>query len=68
MFSKRHYEAIACAMQNAHPAEPCVEAMWTQWDMTRQHLAEAFRRDNPRFDTVRFTRACEPGADVRVRS
>ena len=69
-FAKRHYEAIAQAMQGAHVprgviCDPCKR---NQWECVRNELADMFMRDNGEFKRDRFMRACEPGANVRARS
>ncbi len=70
MFAKRHYEAIATVMQNAHPGAGLPEdnRARIQWEMTCLELANTFRQDNPNFDMTRFIRACKPGANVRARN
>jgi hypothetical protein len=70
MFAKRHYEAIATAMQNAHVPRGvvCDPAKRNQWECVRNELTDVFARDNGQFDRYRFMRACEPGANVRARS
>jgi hypothetical protein len=62
-FAKRHYEAIALAMQDARriPAND-------QWQCVVNCLAEVFAADNGQFKRERFKRACEPGANVRARN
>ena len=60
MFTRRHYEAIAKALQQhfadddeaikTHGPRPSIEGA----------LATMFEADNPRFDSVRFYEACEP--------
>jgi hypothetical protein len=71
-FAKRHYEAIAEAMQKAYgnidhdgPASDLVRAGINK---ARAELANTFARDNGSFDRDRFERACVPGANVRARS
>jgi hypothetical protein len=65
-FAKRHYEAIALAMQSAHVlGDP---AKRNQWESVRNELADMFARDNGMFKRDRFMYACEPGANVRARS
>jgi hypothetical protein len=65
-FAKRHYEAIAEAMQEARAHLRC--------DAINQHecvigmLADMFAADNARFQRERFVNACQPGANVRARS
>jgi hypothetical protein len=66
-FSKRHYEAIAKAMREAHVArDDEIEAGWLR-DAgeanivlcdTIEILADMFGADNPRFDRGRFVKAC----------
>jgi hypothetical protein len=67
-FAKRHYEAIALAMQDAikHRATQSehVEGMYR----VVHELADTFARDNGQFKRERFVSACEPGANVRARS
>jgi hypothetical protein len=67
-FAKRHYEAIAIVMQNAHPGVWTAGRPVNQWAETIKDLAEMFERDNSQFDIIRFFRACQPGANVRARS
>ena len=65
-FAKRHYEAIALAMQHAHViGDP---AKRNQWESVRNELADLFARDNGMFKRDRLMHACEPGANVRARS
>jgi hypothetical protein len=68
-FAKRHYEAIATTMQNAHPGLGLSDdnRAVTQWSETVKDLAEMFERDNSAFDIIRFVHACRPGANVRAR-
>ena len=72
IFAKRHYEAIATVMQNAHPGgvvgDGMTGEMRVQWDETCRDMAEMFARDNPAFCIIRFMKACKPGANVRARS
>ncbi len=68
MFAKRHYEAIARALQEA-----CPEPHWdankrAQFDVTVSRLCDAFKRDNAAFNRDRFIAACQPGANVRARN
>ena len=65
-FAKRHYEAIALAMQSAHViGNP---AKRNQWESVRNELADMFAGDNGQIKRDRFMWACEPGANVRARS
>jgi hypothetical protein len=65
-FAKRHYEAIALAMQDArfHLRNTAL----AQWECAVNCLADALAADNGQFKRERFKRACEPGANVRARS
>jgi hypothetical protein len=67
-FAKRHYEAIALAMQEAikHRAT-CSEQVAGVYHVVHE-LADVFAGDNGQFKRDRFMRACEPGANVRARS
>jgi hypothetical protein len=66
-FAKRHYEAIALAMQEAMrvaimPGDVhCVR-------MVIDELADTFARDNGQFKRDRFISACVPGANVKART
>lgn len=67
-FQKRHYEAIAEAMQQALMRS-------NQGDVVRQGVYDAiealedlFAADNGQFKRDRFARACEIGANVRART
>jgi hypothetical protein len=64
-FAKRHYEAIALAMQVARRSvngsnDPIVVVI--------EKLADVFAADNGMFKRDRFIRACEPGANVKART
>jgi hypothetical protein len=65
-FAKRHYEAIAEAMQEARTHLRC--------DAIKEHecvigmLADMFAADNSQFKRERFINACQPGANVRART
>lgn len=65
-FAKRHYEAIALALQDArfHLRNTAL----AQWECAVNCIADAFAADNGEFKRERFKRACEPGANVRARS
>jgi hypothetical protein len=65
-FAKRHYEAIALAMQDARFR--LRSSSLDQWQYTINCLANLFAEDNGRFQRERFISACEPGANVRVRN
>ena len=65
-FYKRHYEAIAPAMQDArfHLRSSSLD----QWQCTIKCLADMLAADNGRFQRDRFMHACEPGANVKART
>src|SRR5262249_16879776 len=65
-FAKRHYEAIALAMQDARFR--LRSSALDQWECTIKCLANMLAADNGRFQRDRFIRACEPGANVRARA
>ena len=65
-FAKRHYEAIALAMQDARFR--LRSSSLDQWQCTIQCLANMLAEENGRFQRERFIRACEPGANVRARN
>ena len=72
-FAKRHYEAIALAMQHACPLAPRDSSnadpiRRNQWEGVRNELTDMFAKDNREFKRDRFMRACEPGANVRART
>jgi hypothetical protein len=50
-FAKRHYEAIAQAMQHAHVPQGiiCDPAKRNQWESVCNELADMFARDNGMF-------------------
>ena len=67
-FGKRHYEAIALAVQDT--LKYGLEDPEEQGSGVRAlagGLAEMFARDNPQFKPDRFLRACVPGANVKAR-
>jgi hypothetical protein len=69
-FAKRHYEAIATAIQEARFHALAKETEFTAQDAINAVIKEcagAFARDNSAFDRDRFERACVPGANVRAR-
>ena len=72
-FQKRHYEAVATAMQHACPLAPRDSSnadpiRRNQWESVRNELTDMFAKDNREFKRDRFMWACEPGANVRARS
>lgn len=66
-FAKRHYEAIALAMQDAIRSTNGSTEVGAIYRAIGQ-LANTFASDNGLFDRERFIRACAPGANVRARS
>jgi hypothetical protein len=64
-FCKRHYEAIALAMQDARRR---VNGSNDPIAVVVDELADVFAADSGMFKRDRFIRACEPGANVRARS
>jgi hypothetical protein len=65
-FAKRHYEAIAQAMQDARMHVRCNGS--EQMECVVNCLADMFAGDNGQFRRERFKRACEIGANVRART
>ena len=69
-FAKRHYEAIALAIQDAR-FHSLAKDEFTATDAINAVIAElgrTFAADNGMFKRDRFERACEPGANVRARN
>jgi hypothetical protein len=64
-FAKRHYEAIATAIQEARRS---VNGSNDPIAVVIEELADVFARDNGMFKRERFIGACVPGANVRARS
>lgn len=67
MFAKRHYGAIALAMQETYPRPASVTRLEV-WDEVRRALAYTFKEDSARFNEARFIVACLPGRNVRART
>ena len=69
-FYKRHYEAIALAMQEAMRYARGLDDELAPGaiQIAIEELADVFDSDNGQFRRERFVRACEPGANVRARS
>ena len=70
-FAKRHYEAIAEAMQDIAPCRFVSSddpERRVQHGATVRALADVFAADNGQFKRDRFERACIPGANVRART
>ena len=58
--SRKDYELIAATMRASQPQDgPNTATAWVQWDRCVWKLADALRGTNPRFDSVRFIKACE---------
>jgi hypothetical protein len=66
-FAKRHYEAIALAIQDAIERSTSSEMVSGVYKAAAQ-MADMLASDNGQFQRDRFIRACEPGANVRARS
>jgi hypothetical protein len=64
-FAKRHYDAIATAIQEARRR---TNGSNDPIGVVVDELADAFAADNGMFKRERFKRACEPGANVRARN
>lgn len=67
-FAKRHYEAIALVMQSTYSDDAGDGGGADVWSTIVDAFADAFSRDNQRFQRQRFINACEPGANVRART
>ncbi len=67
MFAKRHYEAMALAMQETYPSPASVTRLEV-WDNVRRALAYTFKADSSRFNEARFIVACLPGRNVKART
>ena len=66
-FNRRHYEAIAAAVQEAFlDTDGSSERHLAIEDMA-QRLCTTFEWDNRLFNRIRFLAACVPGANVRNR-
>lgn len=65
-FAKRHYEAVASAMQDAHTIGE--QHPQSEWHNCVESLGDMFARDSGLFKRDRFIRACQPGANVRART
>ena len=66
-FAKRHYEAIATAIQEARRRVEAGENNHDPIANVVDEFSRLFRDDNGRFKWDRFRRACVPGANVRAR-
>jgi len=67
-FAKRHYEAIATAIQEARRLTDYNGHDNIGVQFAIAELSRMFARDNGRFNQDRFECACIPGANVRARS
>ena len=67
-FAKRHYEAIATAIQEARRRVEDGDNNHDPIANVVDELSWLFRSDNGLFKCDRFRRACVPGANVRARS
>ena len=66
-FQKRHYEAIATAIQEARKLVDYNGHDNIGLQFAIAELSRMFARDNGRFNQDRFECACVPGANVRAR-
>ncbi len=70
-FQQRHYEALAEIFQRVSNHNPQDEDVAMGWHAAvsalRVNMADMFKYDNAMFDTGRFERACQPGANVKAR-
>ncbi len=64
-FAKRHYEAIAEAIQEARRR---ANGSYDPITVVVDEIADTFAGDNGMFKRDRFIRACEPGANVIRKS
>ena len=67
-FAKRHYEAIALAMQEVGRSIEYAYAPEYVVKLAINELADVFASDNGQFKRERFIAACQPGANVRART
>lgn len=63
MMSRKHYRALAQAIRDARPyaspiGRPEIQAANDVVDNVARNLADECKRDNPRFDRVKFFAAC----------
>ena len=65
MFNKRHYEAIALVIQSV-PNDLDGHA-YNRAEYAKR-FADMFARDNSRFLRERFLAACQPNANVKLRT
>lgn len=56
--TKKHYEAIALMLQNAHDTIAESAHAKTVVRLHAYNLADYFAQNNPRFDRTRFLQAC----------
>ena len=67
-FAKRHYEAIALALQEARRRVEDGDNNHDPIANVVDELSWLFRSDNGLFKCERFRRACVPGANVQAKS
>ena len=70
-FQRRHYEAVALIMQDAHRQAEAEQGNLAAVDLVfhvQEDFAALFMRDNPQFKRGRFLIACTPGKNVRERT
>jgi hypothetical protein len=66
IFSKKHYEAIANAMQQAEPMPNWDLNKHAQQDVVISELVIMFRQDNPNFKPDKFMAACQRKVEENV--
>ena len=66
-FQKRHYEAIALAIQDITLCADTDDKKRLA-TLVVNVFSEILAKDNPRFKLGRFERACVPGANVKART
>ena len=67
-FNKRHYEAIALVIQEAIRHRATSSEQVAGCYHVAKELEIMLRRDNRLFKSERFMAACEPGANVKLRT
>ena len=57
--TRKDYKLIARALYQSKPGEGVyLEIYLNQWIETRNAICQALAQDNPRFDPVKFLKAC----------
>lgn len=63
--TRGHYEFLAETLQDIHASEIVTDEQYTA---IVERFADYLRSTNSGFNTARFERACQPGANVRART